>query len=462
MKKFLNKIKNKLNDINTQLTLGISSIVFISTFIIAIIFISQYRTLSLVQAEQSLEQQAIQLSNAAKSILSPNDDRPHQIFWSSLREMTNTDLWIIDANGNLILSTNNETGKIDIKQLANIKTTYIFSEHFETKTMTTVSKVVEDGQTLGFIMLHKDVNVIYSSYNTFRTLIFASLIISLIISTTLGIAYSSYFTKPIEIITKVADEIRKRNYKVQTGIVREDQIGNLAKTFDQMSVEINKNIDEITELELRAKELVANVSHEFKTPLTLIRGYSMNLKDKTIKPSDEVYNKIINNTITLEKLVNDLLDLGKYQSGKITLNKEHLDAYQLLSDVVGDMKSLANNKNIKLEIINKNKKELILNADYTKMRQLFTIFIDNAIKYSNENTLIKVMLKDSEIQIIDQGIGIAKNDLEQIFNRYYRIKEDEKGYGLGLCIAKYIADAHNYELEIKSIKNKGTTVKIIV
>ncbi len=460
-------LKNKFNDINTQLTVGISSIVFISTLIIAIIFLTQYRQLSINKTEQELIIKAEQLADVGRSLIDPINPRPKDIFWQSIHNMSDIDLWVIESNGEVVLTTCCSNFLSNVKTLnssfiknSNSGITYKYSDYFKTKTITAYAPIMNGNSIIGTIFLHRDVESVYTAYSSFNMLIYISLLISLMVSTILGIIYSNYFTKPIERITEVADEIRKGNYAIKTNIIRDDQIGDLAKTIDQMTVEIDRNINDIKELEGRAKELVANVSHEFKTPLTLIRGYTLNLKDKTIKASDEVYDKIINNTQTLETLVNELLDLNHFQAGKVILKKEDLDLQQLVNDIVIDMREIAQKKNIKINIIIKTKLKQMINADYTKVRQLITIFLDNAIKYSNENTDISIIINDKMLRINDHGIGMAKNDLEQIFNCYYRVDSKEKGYGLGLCIAKYIADAHEYGIDIKSSKNKGTSVTI--
>jgi signal transduction histidine kinase len=158
--------------------------------------------------------------------------------------------------------------------------------------------------------------------------------------------------------------------------------------------------------------------------------------------------------------VNELLDLGKFQSGKVILNKEPLDLKQLINDVVSDMKHIAKNKKITLKICEEYKQPQIIEADYIKMKQLLTIFLDNAIKYSKEKGLVDVTINKGEIIISDNGIGIEQSELELLFERYYRVDYKEKGYGLGLCIAKYIADSHHYSLTIDSELEKGTNVHI--
>jgi len=464
-------IKHKTNKVTTQLTIGISLIVFLSTLMIGLIFLSQYRQLSLKQTESELNEKSHQLADIGNMVLSSSTPVPRDRLFNSLKGLTDSDFWIMSSNGNIVVTTTDtkflgRVVELNYSFLTKIKNseniiTYDYSEYFGTKTLTVITPIVEDNYLIGAVMLHRDVNVIYSANTYFAVLIFISLLVSLVLSVILGTLYSRYFTKPLKRITEVANEIAKQNYDIKTGLEREDELGELANTIDTMSSDINRNIGEIKALEGRAKELVANVSHEFKTPLTLIRGYVENLSDKTTKPSDEIYQKIINNTVTLEKLVNELLDLSKFQSGKVILKKESLELKQLISDVVNDMKNIALKNKIKLKVKEECKDSQIINADYTKIRQLLTIFMDNAIKYTNEGGLIVITILNGEIIISDNGIGIDQNKLEQLFERYYQVDHNEKGYGLGLCIAKYIADAHNYSLVIDSVPDKGTDIHII-
>lgn len=464
-------IKERTSTITAQLTIGIAAIVFITTLMIGFIFLSQYHQLSLKRTEQELGEKSEQLAELGHIMLSsPMPISPSRLF-DSIKGITDADFWIISNNGSVIVSTTNNNiinsvTNLNDKFLNKINSpdsiiTYDYSTYFNTKTLSIITPIIDRNVLLGAVILHKDVKSIYQSNTYFTILIFISLLISLCLSIILGIIYSAYFTKPLKKITEVSLEITKQNYDSKTGIIRDDEIGELASTIDTMGTKISKNIKEIKALEGRAKELVANVSHEFKTPLTLIRGYVENLSDKTTKPSKEVYDKIINNTITLEKLVNELLDLSKLQSGKVILKKESLELKQLLNDVVADMKNIAKEKKIKIKVKDEYEENQIIEADYTKIRQLFTIFMDNAIKYSNEGGLVNISILKNEVIISDNGIGIESNKLQQLFERYYQVDHNEKGYGLGLCIAKYIADAHGYKIIVDSIPNKGTNVHII-
>ena len=468
----LNIMYKKLNvtNLTKKLILGISGIVFISTILIAFIFLSQYNKLALKQEEDTLVNKSYQLSEFGGMLLSYGGVMPNNNFFNSLRKITDSDFWVISRNGEVVVSTTSITDKQDIRDLNNdfidkIKDNssfiiYKYSSYFDSKTLTVITPIIINNHLAGAVMLHKDTSLIYSQNTTFRILIIISILISLTLSIILGIFYSKYFTKPINKITEVTKKISQRDYKIRTGIKRDDEIGELANSIDQMSEKINNNIEEIIELEKRAKDLVANVSHEFKTPLTLIRGYVENMEDKTTKPSKEIYERILTNTKILEKLVNELLDLSKFKSGKVVLKKEPLEIGQLIESTIKDMKNIASKKKIKINSVKNYKDNQIVEADYIKLRQLFTIFIDNAIKYTDNSGEVNITIDKNKITISDNGVGMEKSELDQIFERYYQVDSKNSGYGLGLCIAKYIADAHNFNINIDSKKSVGTTVEI--
>ncbi len=442
--------------------MGISLIVLISTFIIGVIFILQYKELTLRETEKEIEIIADQFVEVGKVLINPMQQRPRRVYIEAMRNLSNAEVWIVGLNNQVVLDT---TEKVDFKTIQELvikfkaiedaQITDEYSDYFAFKTISIVKPII-DGGVVGLVVVHKDVNSLYQAYSSFNFLVFFSLFLSVLISIILAIFYAKFFTKPLDRINQTVGQIKNGNYHFKTRIKREDQIGELAKTIDLMSGEIEKSIAEINELEKMAKELVSNVSHEFKTPLTLIKGYTINMRDKTIKPNKEVYNKIINNSEILEQLVNDLLEINRYQSKTVVLKKEEVELNSLILDVIGDMQIVKNR-----EIEFNGERKVIITADSLKIKQLLMIFIDNAIKYSNDNKKIIINLFEKEIEIIDFGKGIETCELEKIFNRYYKINDSEAGYGLGLFIAKHIVELHGYQLEVKSERNVGTKIKVI-
>lgn len=234
-------------------------------------------------------------------------------------------------------------------------------------------------------------------------------------------------------------------------------------------VALVQDVSESEKLEQLRRDFVANVSHEFRTPLTVIRGSLEALVDGTIEESEDIrryHLRMLSETRGLERLVGDLLDLSRLQSGKITINMEEIHLPTLLSDTVKNMQTLADKKEIKIHYQSEENLPPVL-GDYDRLRQLFVIFMDNAIKYSPENTTMHVKAKSEEndtltIAIRDQGQGIAPDQLPYIWDRFYKVDTSRKGSGtgLGLPIAKHLIQLHHGTVSVRSELGKGTIIEI--
>lgn len=228
------------------------------------------------------------------------------------------------------------------------------------------------------------------------------------------------------------------------------------------------DISESHKYEQMRKDFIANVSHEFRTPLTLIKGSIEAIIDSTVYQEDEVksYNlRILNETRSLERLVSDLLDLSQLQSGKMSLNLDELDLASMVEDVFKGMQIIALPKDIQLSLSTKMLPPIM--GDYDRIRQLLIILIDNAIKHSPDGTHINVLLYASDlvyIQITDQGKGIPADEIPFIWDRFYKVDKSADNLpgstGLGLAIAKHIVELHHGIINIHSQLNIGTTVII--
>jgi two-component system sensor histidine kinase ResE len=235
------------------------------------------------------------------------------------------------------------------------------------------------------------------------------------------------------------------------------------------SVVLVHDISESARLEQLRRDFVANVSHEFRTPLTVIRGSLEALVDGTVGKSEDIkryQQRMLSETRVLERLVGDLLELSHLQSGKITINKEKIHIPSLLADVVKSQQTIAEKKGIKIEYLAKQENTPVM-GDYDRLRQLFVIFLDNAIKYSPENTKVSVetsLLERKTLSIIirDQGYGIAADELSHIWDRFYKVDNSRKGSGtgLGLAIAKHLIELHNGKVSVQSELGKGTSIEI--
>jgi PAS domain S-box-containing protein len=225
----------------------------------------------------------------------------------------------------------------------------------------------------------------------------------------------------------------------------------------------------LEELNRMKGEFVSNISHELRTPLASIVGFSETIASDPNMPSEmqQEFNLIIlNEGKRLAKLINDVLDLSRMETGRIALNKSRTNISKILYDVMEKNQKIAESKNL---IINSDipPDEIILEADEERLFQAFDAIMNNSIKFTNEGGRIKIILnnlfREVEIVISDTGIGIPEKDLPYIFQKFYRVNRQDSeisGAGMGLVFVKQIVDLHKGLINIQSEPNKGTSVVI--
>ena len=210
------------------------------------------------------------------------------------------------------------------------------------------------------------------------------------------------------------------------------------------------------------QNFIANISHELRTPITVIRGSIEAICDGIIKDSEQLkdYNEqILSDSIHLQRLVNDLIDLTKLQNTDFSIDKSTINLFEIINDAVRSMKQISTKKGVKINFSSENAIEedrYLFVGDYQRIRQMIIIVLDNAIKFSNENQEVDILLKKEnnkyELKICDSGRGIDSKNIGEIFNRYHKsnTEENKNGMGLGLAIAKEIAIRHNIEIMVES------------
>jgi two-component system sensor histidine kinase ResE len=237
------------------------------------------------------------------------------------------------------------------------------------------------------------------------------------------------------------------------------------------SVALVQDISESEQLEQLRRDFVANVSHEFRTPLTVIRGSLEALLDGTVTDNQDIryyHERMLGETRSLERLVADLMELSRLQSGKITMNKEKIHLPLLLADTIGSLQTIADKKQITIQYSSGSNIPPIF-ADYDRIREIIVILLDNAVKYSPANTIITVSTglntdQTVSLKIQDHGYGIPPEDLPHIWDRFYKSDKARSinGTGLGLAIAKHLINLHNGKVNVQSTLNVGTIIEIIL
>ena len=290
-----------------------------------------------------------------------------------------------------------------------------------------------------------------------KQLIVLSILI-LILSYILSYFISNHIAKPIK---EINDEAKKLSTKQEANFKNSNilEIDELSTTLNYAQKELNK-----TE-ELR-RDLMANVSHDLKTPLTMIKAYAEMAKDlhknKEEKQTEDM-DIIISETNRLTILVNDILELSKMESIKEELNIEEFDLIELINHILDNYKVLQETEKYNFKFNHKDK-EILINADKKRLEQVIYNLINNAINYTGDDNLVAINVTNKKnvlVEIIDTGKGIKEEDIPYIWDKYYKNKKKHKrnliGTGLGLNIVKNILEQHNYKYGVKSKIDSGTT-----
>lgn len=284
--------------------------------------------------------------------------------------------------------------------------------------------------------------------------------IVLMLSFVIGFYISKKLSNPITALNKSAKRLANGDYNVifdnESDI---EEIDELANTLNSARDALSKN-DELR------RELMANVSHDLKTPLTMIKAYAEMVRDisyKDKKKREENLNTIVEEVDRLNLLVGDILDLSSMQSSITTLNKEKFDLIELVNTILNRYKIYTVTENYIFNFTT-NKDKIIINADKKKMEQVIYNLVNNAINYTGEDNTVTIKITDNrkniKVEIIDTGKGIKKEDLDKIWDKYYKSSKKHKrnmiGTGLGLSIVKNIFVLHDYEYGVLSKKNIGS------
>ncbi len=334
--------------------------------------------------------------------------------------------------------------------------------------MLTVGTPVRDknGAVQAVVMLHSPVQGLRDAVWAGTRILIISFALALVLVFVLSIVLSWRFTKPLNIMKDTAERLADKDYKARCGIEQNDEIGELANTLDVLSERLQLADEESQKLEKLRREFIANISHELRTPVTVIRGSLEALRDGVITEQEEVqeyHEQMLSESMFLQRLINDLLDLSRLQNTDFPIEKDPLNICDVVQDVVRSSRRLGMEKNLAIEA-DLDTDLYVLNGDYGRLRQMLLIFLHNSIKFSPEGGKIEVSLRGNKLSVKDYGCGIKKEDIVHAFDRFYKARNEQNksGSGLGLAIAKQIAVRHDMNLELASEQGKFTEITVVL
>ncbi|MGB8453409.1 MAG: HAMP domain-containing sensor histidine kinase [Anaerocolumna sp.] len=378
----------------------------------------------------------------------------------------NARIWIVNTSGQVISDTRPDAGRKEPINVLDINPDFLdvtFHDHTVMKGVLTepmisvVYRVIYKYQIQGYIVMHSSIKSIQNECTHIIDIINLCFLIFLAFLFLL-FAYLYYLTIiPLGKLNKAAAEYTKGNYSYSLKIKRRDEYGSLANSISYMAGEIN-NLDDYQ------KKFVANISHDFRSPLTSIKGYAEALQDGTIpfEMKDKYLGIILFETERLNKLTTSLLALNSFENHGTILEIVSFDINHIIKKTAESFEGACTQKKITLNLIF-SAKETFVDADMGKIQQVLYNLLDNAIKFSHHNSTIKVSTVEKGdkvfISVKDTGIGIPKDSIKKIWERFYKTDtsrgKDKKGTGLGLSITKEIITAHNENINVISTEGVG-------
>lgn len=386
---------------------------------------------------------------------------------TALGAYQNSQIWIISPEGEVLLNTSE---KLDTEQLrtipdfdpvalgSNYYSTGDFFDQFEEKMLSVMVPVTSGYSINGYVAIHMPMSDIYEEREAM--LLKVDLLFLVIFLFSFGIlalfGFSVY--RPLRKIIQGADEYARGNLTWKIQVNSQDEMGYLARTLNYMSGELNQAGE-------YQKKFVANVSHDFRSPLTSIKGYVEAIADGTIPPEmqDRYLKIILFETERLNKLTKSLLTLNDIDSKANMLDIQPFDINDVIRTTAAAFEGICTSRRIAIHLVIPSP-TLYVSADMEKIQQVLYNLIDNAVKFSNNDSTITVETSEKYrkvfVSVKDTGVGIPKESLSRIWERFYKIDasrgKDRKGTGLGLSIVKEIITAHGQNINVISTEGVGT------
>ena len=313
------------------------------------------------------------------------------------------------------------------------------------------------GEAVGAVFVHKKLELI----NTGFLPLFHELWLAAMIASALGLVLTAYtavrITRPLTELVNAAKRLAQGDMSVKVRVYADDEIGEVSRAFNSM-------VDALQTMEEQRKGFVANVSHELRSPITSIAGYLQGMLDGTIpREEHQKYMQVVyDETQRLTRLIRDLLDLSRIESGNVPMNPVDFNINELMRRVLIKYEGRLEEKNMEVEAEFADE-PCMVHADMDRIEQVVSNLVDNAIKFCGQYgklTLETRWVGDlCTVTVADDGAGIDEKDLPHVFDRFYTVDKAHtagKGTGLGLSIVKQILLQHGHDITVESVKGEGT------
>lgn len=384
---------------------------------------------------------------------------------NNLTTLLDTTVWYCDTNGHIIATSDSHYDtnfniftyitKNDMMDFYSVRGT--FNNIFSADILTISIPINESKESRGYIILHSNISSLGDIKNDLLNVSYLAFFTVVLFSFLFLYQFMRKIIIPLDQINNTAKEYADGNFESHLNITRHDEIGSLANSLDNMA-------DELSKLDEYRRDFISNVSHDFRSPLTSIKGYVEAILDGTIPPSkqERYLTVVLTETKRLNKLTDGLLTLTDFDKFGPIIKRQNFDINEIIREIMATFEGACNTKHISITPFFQEKNNVVW-ADKSKIQQVLYNLIDNAIKFSPENSKINVSVFSQNgkysISVKDEGVGIHESEQKKIWERFYKADlsrgKDKQGTGLGLSIVKEIIKAHDEEISLISEENNG-------
>ena len=386
---------------------------------------------------------------------------------AALADFQESQIWLVSTNGEIFLNTASSPeswqntvleGFDPIDLGSDYYSIGSFFGYFDEDMLSVMVPVTSRLSIQGYVAVHMPMSLIYQQREYLLARFYILFLILFLLFLSVLVLLVFVVNRPLKKIIRGAQEYASGNLSYNIPIASGDEMGYLARTLNFMSDEMNKTGE-------YQRKFVANISHDFRSPLTSIKGYVEAILDGTIPPEmQERYLKIVLfETDRLNKLTRSMLTLNTMDTKGYLLDITDFDINRAIKDTAASFEGTCTAKHISIELLLASE-TLYVSADYVKIQQVLYNLIDNAIKFSGNDSVIQVETTERHgkiyVSVRDHGIGIPRSSISRIWERFYKIDasrgKDRKGTGLGLAIVKEIINAHKQNINVVSTEGAGT------
>lgn len=459
-------------------------VIVLFALIISILFAMMYRNQTVNLVKEQILQDTRDLAALIESEDATNEEVLRQ-FKNISDYLNDAQLWIVTSDG--IIWSRSKSGTMgpgmgmhnNVSTLTdrvrnvilavlegNEKTSESFSDIYKARTITIGVPVYGPNDVvIAAVLVNASVTMIQSTANAGIRILVVSTLIGIAIAILAGYLLSKKFIQPLIAMDHTVTQLANGNYQIRIQEHGKDEIGDLGRNLNVLGKRLEEAARQSANLEKMRQNFIADITHELRTPVTVLRGYAEGLKDN-IYPEGytltDVSTQMIRECSGMQRLIGDLLELSRLEDPDFKLVTNDLELHDVLNDVLrgSAQRMLLNQVELETDIEDGVWK---INGDYDRLRMMLNAVMDNAIKFTPSGKKIHVRAKKEAgsilISVRDEGPGMSQERIGQLFKRYQRVKDttNPQGSGLGLAIAENIARRHNIKIEVVSKENEGST-----